>query len=165
MEGGVSCRYHQAHGTPEGSDREPSRFAARPSANTTLNRVGRPSAYLAAANRDGSRSGGTGKIGPWSGHLLSDRRRLARTRRPFRQPRQPPAQGSQKSMASGGWVRGFHRRCGSRGSSGSAVDSRRKASSFDRGPALAFAAQIAVTTLALAGHYSIWHGCACERHA
>jgi len=52
------------HGTHEGTDREPSRFAARSSASRALNRFGRPSAYLAAANRDGSRSGGTGKMRP-----------------------------------------------------------------------------------------------------
>src|ERR1035438_5415910 len=59
---GASRRYHPDQQTREGTDREPSRFAALPSTSRAFNRFGHPSAYLAAANRDGSQSGATRKI-------------------------------------------------------------------------------------------------------
>jgi hypothetical protein len=55
--------------TREGTDREPSWFAAQLSPSKALIRFGRPSAYLAAANRDGSRSGGAGEIAAAQGDL------------------------------------------------------------------------------------------------
>src|SRR5437870_415160 len=86
--GAASRRNHQTQGAREGADREPSRFAARANATTPAGpalavllriwplrtvpvrrtseckhtrrtRFGRPLEDLAAANRDGSRSGGT----------------------------------------------------------------------------------------------------------